>query len=70
MVAGSGDVFVGRRDEPAHDDVKRLAAAMLNGTFVSLPGLDHWTRLASADNALLPIKAFLNSVAGQQHGTI
>ena len=61
---GPCPLYAGDAD-PAHDGVRRLAADMPNATFVSLPGLDHWTGLVSADIALPPIKAFLGSVTRQ-----
>jgi len=60
--AGPCLLYAGGAD-PAHDGANRLAAEMPRATFVSLSGLDHWAALASADSALPPIKAFLESVA-------
>jgi len=54
--------------DPAHDGVKRLASEMPNATFVSLPGLDHWTALARTDDVLPPIETFLKSTARPESG--
>ena len=65
--AGPCLLYAGDAD-PAHDGLKRLAAEMPDATFVSLPGLDHWTGLTSADHVLPPIKTFLESERGQLPG--
>jgi len=58
--AGPCLLYAGDAD-PRHDGAKRLAGEMPNATFVSLPGLDHWTALTQTEDLLPPIKAFLRS---------
>ena len=59
--AGPCLLYAGDAD-PAHAGAARLATEMPNTTFVSLPGLDHWTALIRADKALPPIQEFLRSL--------